>query len=117
MWRNYSDPVFRKASASPGAEGMWPVTEAEVYVGCIPEVGPMTTMIVVNGQPFALNGLTKGTAKQGVDLEVDGHPRPVSHEDFPSWWRIGKETPRVGLGPLFDVARDMGCLDFPTTKK
>lgn len=111
MWSGYDDPVF-KLARSDDAKGDWPVTKSEVYIGCVPQAGPFSTIVVVDGKPYALNGLTKGWAKRGFVLEIDGKPVPVSSEDFPEWWRRGEMTPRVGLTPLFDAAQAQGCLDI-----
>lgn len=96
----------------------WPLTVAEAYVGCSRDLPAFSVLIVIDAEPWALNGTTKGWARGGMyRLSVGGVQKTVRVSDKPeSWWAvepelvIGGVTGRKYIGPLFDAAKALGCL-------
>lgn len=99
----------------------WPLTVDTAWVGCARDLPIFTVLLVVDGTAWALNGTTKGWAKGGrYRLTIDGQPKVVQVSDEPEWWALDGKTvifgmvaPRKSISPLFDVVREMGCLDLP----
>lgn len=119
--RRRVDSKFRHVTRTELGD-RWPLTVDEAWVGCAPELSVFTVLLVVDGTPWALNGTTKSWAKGGgYSLEIDGRPRVVRVSDEPEWWwavdgkteMLGMITPRKSIGPLFDAAEELGCLDPP----
>lgn len=108
---NFSDPVFKRIDAAKYGD-QWPVTTGDVQVGCVLEVPMFTTIVVVDGLPYALNGTTKAwTRANGYELEINGGAFRVRESSTPEeWWRRGESTPRMSIYPLLDEAEAMGCL-------
>ena len=94
----------------------WPLTVDRAILVCslAAPLPPMTVLLVVDGRVYALNGTTKGQARGGRyrwSLSR-GEWLPVVVDDAPAWWAAGTATPKKYLGPIFDAARSLGCLNL-----
>ena len=96
----------------------WPLTVDNASVGCSEEIKASTVIIVINNEPWALNGTTKGAASGGrLTVMVKGVETIVKTSNQPEWWwALGEDSPRKNIRPMLDVAEQMGCLTW-TSKR
>lgn len=90
----------------------WPLKVDSALVGCSLSFPMFSVLIVVDGEPWAFNGSTKGAARgDRYRLDVDGGPRAVRVADDPEpWWEPHPDGGRKNIKPLLDVAERTGCL-------
>lgn len=103
----------------------WPLTTDAAVVGCSPDLPMFSVIVVVDGEPWALNGTTKGWARGGkYRVDIGGTLVQVRVSDAPeAWWAVepglvlGGKVGRKSITPLFDVAERIGCLLPPGMSK
>jgi hypothetical protein len=105
--------LFRKVGR--GAFGAtWPLLADEAMVGCNLDRPGHTVILVVAGQPWALNGQTSDWVSENMaKLTVAGEKHWIHSGRVPDNWRApvpDLEGAYMSLTPLLEVARRMGCL-------
>jgi hypothetical protein len=96
----------------------WPFVGDAAAVGCSRDYPGRSVILIIDGEPWALNGTTKGEASDGaLTVEIEGKEKVVKRwDDPPEWWAIEPGYVMAGvqghknLSPLFDVAEGLGCL-------
>lgn len=99
----------------------WPLTVSEAYIGCALRFPATTVLIVIDGEPWAFNGATKGWARNAAYHLTLGDGAKIVHvsDDPEAWWAvdpdlvIGGKTGRKNIQPLFNAVRALGCIDLP----
>lgn len=111
----------------------WPLTVDTAWIGCRADFANFTTIIFVENEAWALNGITRGWAKKRkYELSIGGISYLVRVDDDNSdlwWWADHPEWddsvdtitnmernpdkligPKIDIDPVFDFLEGLGCL-------